>query len=290
MARRTVAQWLDDVRPRLRYADVAATVALVLAMGGVALGAGGVTAGSSARHPHHPRRRHPHHARRYVVRSLAELSPVVLNGLERLARGATGPTGPAGAPGPAGVPGPAGPAGPVGPTGPTGPGGVGGGGAASTAVLSAALKAEQHKEGEELVPNSKLVFSYEKKIALRLVCGPSFFVLTSLVAYAPVGSTGEAGSVLVNEKGEHPEAESTVIKEPVNEFTIGASEAVNGVPLVAFTQNAKEPYANLVHLNGSIATPEGTVVLIDAYLRAEQNNKSEVGCTLQGVALVVPAA
>lgn len=90
------------IRKRLSYANVAMTLALVLAMSGGAFA-----------------------ANKYVVTSTKQISPKVLKALV----GKTGPAGPAGLAGPAGTAGagsigPAGPAGATGPEGPAGPPGA----------------------------------------------------------------------------------------------------------------------------------------------------------------------
>jgi hypothetical protein len=77
-----------DMKPRLTYANVAATLALILAMSGTAIA-----------------------AKHYIITSTRQIKPSVLRKLR-------GKAGPAGRQGPAG---PAGPQGPQGPGGPAGP-------------------------------------------------------------------------------------------------------------------------------------------------------------------------
>jgi hypothetical protein len=84
-----------DMKPRLTYANVAATLALILAMSGTAIA-----------------------AKHYIITRTNQIKPSVLHQLR-------GTRGPAGARGPAGTPGTGGPAGPQGPQGPGGPPGPG---------------------------------------------------------------------------------------------------------------------------------------------------------------------
>lgn len=85
------------MRPRLTYANVTATVALVLSMSGGAIA-----------------------AQHYLINSTRQISPKVLKEL----RGKTGSSGRAGAPGAPGTPGAPGGPGPQGPEGKTGPNGA----------------------------------------------------------------------------------------------------------------------------------------------------------------------
>jgi len=78
--------------PRLTYANVVATVALVFAMSGSAVA-----------------------ANTYLIKSTKQIHPKVLRAL----KGRTGPAGKPGLPGPAGAVGARGPAGPTGPAGPS---------------------------------------------------------------------------------------------------------------------------------------------------------------------------
>ncbi len=87
---------LSFVRRRLTFANLAMTVALVLAMSGGAFAAG-----------------------KFLITSTKQISPKVLKSLQ-------GKAGPAGAPGPAGPQGPAGGVGPQGPAGAAGAGGANG--------------------------------------------------------------------------------------------------------------------------------------------------------------------
>ena len=89
------------MKPRLTYANVAATLALIFAMGGTAVAAS-----------------------HYIITSTKQIKPTVLREL----RGHDGSQGPPGAQGPAGPGGPGGPPGPGGPAGPatTGPAGANG--------------------------------------------------------------------------------------------------------------------------------------------------------------------
>jgi hypothetical protein len=84
------------MKPRLTYANVAATLALIFAMGGTAVAAS-----------------------HYIITSTKQINPKVLREL----RGHNGSQGPAGAQGPAGPGAPQGPGGPQGPAGPGGPAG-----------------------------------------------------------------------------------------------------------------------------------------------------------------------
>ncbi len=98
------------IRGKVTYANVAMTIALVLAMSGGAYAAGKI-----------------------VITSTKQISPKVLKQL----KGKTGAAGSAGAAGPVGPGGPVGAAGPAGPAGPTGPEGpVGPAGAAGASITS----------------------------------------------------------------------------------------------------------------------------------------------------------
>jgi hypothetical protein len=102
---------LSAIRKRFTYANVAMTLALVLAMTGGAYAAG-----------------------KFVITSTKQIKPSVLKQLK-------GNTGPAGAKGATGPGGPAGPGGPQGPAGKDGaPGGNGSPGAPGESVTVAALK------------------------------------------------------------------------------------------------------------------------------------------------------
>lgn len=81
------------LKPRITYANVAATVALVFSMTGGALA-----------------------AKHYLINSVKQINPKVV----KVLKGKAGPTGPVGPAGPAGLTGPAGPTGPTGPQGPKG--------------------------------------------------------------------------------------------------------------------------------------------------------------------------
>jgi hypothetical protein len=82
------------MKPRLTYANVAATLALIFAMSGTAIA-----------------------AKHYIITSTKQIKPSVLSQL----RGKAGRAGLLGPGGPAGPAGPQGPAGPPGPGGPAGP-------------------------------------------------------------------------------------------------------------------------------------------------------------------------
>jgi hypothetical protein len=89
----------DNMKPRLTYANVVSTLALILATGGSAVA-----------------------AQHYILTSTKQIKPSVLRQLRgnngaRGAQGLQGPQGAAGAPGPQGLVGAAGPGGPQGPTG-----------------------------------------------------------------------------------------------------------------------------------------------------------------------------
>jgi hypothetical protein len=87
------------MKPRLTYANVAATLALIFAMSGTAIA-----------------------AKHYIITSTKQIKPSVLSQL----LGKTGPAGPRGLGGPAGPGGTQGPAGTQGSAGPQGPGGPAG--------------------------------------------------------------------------------------------------------------------------------------------------------------------
>ena len=104
----------SGVRRRFTYANVAATLALVLAMSGGAYAAG-----------------------HYLITSTKQISPKVLKSL----KGSSGKNGAAGAVGATGAGGPAGPVGPAGPAGPGGPAGANGAnGASGQSVTSKEVK------------------------------------------------------------------------------------------------------------------------------------------------------
>jgi hypothetical protein len=91
----------SSLRLRCSYANVAATLALVFAMGGSAVA-----------------------AKHYLINSTSQINPKVLKRL-RGRTGKTGAAGPTGARGPAGLTGATGAAGPQGKEGPQGPGATG---------------------------------------------------------------------------------------------------------------------------------------------------------------------
>jgi hypothetical protein len=84
------------------------------------------------------------------------------------------------------------------------------------------------------------------------------------------------GMVATDSTGKTPE----VAQEPVQEITLSTSFT----PIIKLSSNTKEPFANVAHVNGSIATPT-SIVLWDAFLRTSPN---PAGCTIRGTALTIP--
>jgi Collagen triple helix repeat (20 copies) len=146
-------------KPRLTYANVAATLALVFSMTGGAMA-----------------------AKHYLINSTKQINPKVISAL----KGKTGPAGPVGSAGSAGPAGPAGAAGTQGPTGPAGPQGpVGPKGENGTAVAYAHV----HADGT-------LDTAHSKNVTAANLVSTGIFCLKTAVAIknaAGMVDTGNSG-------------------------------------------------------------------------------------------------
>jgi hypothetical protein len=113
--------------------------------------------------------------------------------------------------------------------------------------------------------------------AVKLVCFNFNLNFSRIEAQAPVGSFATTGMVATDASGEKsPEAKQKLVQD----VALSTSPAA----IIELISNEKEPFANLAHVNGSIATPT-SIVLWDAFLRTAQNPE---GCTVRGTALSVP--
>jgi hypothetical protein len=264
---------LAAIRRHLSYANVAATLALVLSMSGGALAAS-----------------------HYLITSTKQLSPSVLHSLKgrqgrRGADGATGATGLTGLTGSRGITGPTGPraeegggeTGPTGPTGPAGLGGGGGGGGQSAVYFSRSIKAELKGTAKEPVGDIVPLFTLPE-VSVRLQCMSLLVTIAEIEVTAPAGSEVELGTTATTSSGA-PSGEGSF--EPVH-----AGPIENRNELISLLlQGTKEPFVNNAHVSGSIITPSA-VVPIDAFVRAQPNEPEEKGggngCTAMGTAFSVP--
>lgn len=210
-------------RMRLSYANVAATVALVLAMSGGAYAAG-----------------------RYVITSPKQIKPSVLRQLKG-ARGATGAQGAPGAPGSVGAQGPAGAKGDTGPTGAAGndgaagkegaPGKEGSPGKNGTTGFTETLPSGKTETG------TWAVNVYEPAIE-RFALAPISFAI-------PLAGSGEA--VFVNEEetaqGTGTGGCSGTLEKPTAPkgklcvYTAFEENEINGVPVVQTAEGEAGHYA-----------------------------------------------
>jgi hypothetical protein len=257
---------LAAIRRHLSYANVAATLALVLSMSGGALAAS-----------------------HYLVTSTKQISPNVMRSLKgrQGRRGAYGPTGATGTTGTTGARGITGPTGPgaeeggvgggSGPTGPTGPAGLGGGGQAAV-FFNKSIKAELSSSGGDIAPLFAL-----PGISMRLQCLYLVATIAELEVSAPAGSQVELGTVVTNGSGGPPPADAD--SQPV----LGGPIANANEGILVLITDPSEPYVNVAHLSGSIVTPTA-VVPLDAYVRAETEHHEEGSntCTAMGTAYSVP--
>jgi hypothetical protein len=264
---------LAAIRRHLSYANVAATLALILSMSGGALAAS-----------------------HYIVSSTKQISPNVLHSLKgrqgrRGANGATGATGSTGIAGARGITGPTGPSaeeggagGEAGPTGPTGPAGLGGSGQGAV-FFNKSAKAELNITTDEgaIVPLFAL-----PEVSARLECF-EFALLhanfTRIEVTAPTGTQVELGTTAGNATN-GPAAEGSF--QPAHEETI--TEPNEQITVVA--QQGSE--ITNAHFSGSIVTPHA-VIPIDAFVQTEPNEIEEngikeavPGCTAMGTAFSVP--
>ena len=112
---------------------------------------------------------------------------------------------------------------------------------------------------------------------VRLDCFNFNLNFSRIEAQAPAGSFAMTGMVATDataEKG--PEAKQKLVQD--------VALSTSSTPIIELISNEKEPFANVAHVNGSIATPT-SIVLWDAFLRTGQNPE---GCTVRGTALTVP--
>lgn len=256
------------------YANVASTLALLLAMSGGAYA-----------------------ARHYLISSKRQINPRVIREL-RGQRGRTGRTGATGERGPAGArgaQGPAGPGGAGGPTGPEGGGAVGRSSVGPTGPTGAAgqpqsavafIKAREAEDNTSLEPESELLSRFTpggEEIPLRFFCGnfdlgEAHLAFGGLTAADPSGGSAEAGLLETNKSGKPVEAapEWLELSRNTREPTTIAAVAVN----------KKEPETYRAHVNGSIIATSA-VIEIDALLEvspAEPRYK----CTARGTAFSMP--
>lgn len=115
-------------------------------------------------------------------------------------------------------------------------------------------------------------------VTVRMECLNFIASFDFIEASAPTGSHAETGMVVTKEKGEASE----IAQEPV----VSVALTPTFTKIATLASNLKEPYANISHLDGSIATPTGVVVL-DAYMKALRPTEPSA-CTASGVAFGIP--
>jgi len=113
--------------------------------------------------------------------------------------------------------------------------------------------------------------------AVKLVCFYFNLNFSRIEAQAPVGSFSMTGMVATDASSEKsPETKQKLVQD--------VALSTSPTAIIELVSNEKEPFANVAHVNGSIATPT-SVILWDAFLRTAQNPE---GCTVRGTALTVP--
>ena len=125
-------------------------------------------------------------------------------------------------------------------------------------------------------PPSAPLFINLGGVSANLVCF-SFIVNFSIIeAVAPAGSHAETGLIITNSEGGPPKTTQEAVKD--TEVTPSPTS------IAKVASNTAEPFANIGHLNGSIATPTSTV-LFDMFVRAGANPG---GCVVRGTAFTIP--
>jgi hypothetical protein len=200
---------LRNLRPRLTYANVAATLALVFAMGGSAVAAS-----------------------HYLITSKKQISPKALK--EIAAAGKTGAPGAAGTPGAGGSQGPAGVQGPEGKQGPQGtqgkPGEKG-----NTSLPAQTWNRTIKVAGESEAKPAKVVLA---EVGNFTITGHCYLTATQTVADTYI-ETSEEGAVFAETGGEEEEIEKG---EPVVVGTGSASNTTSGHEH-AFSGPVEGPFA-----------------------------------------------
>jgi Collagen triple helix repeat (20 copies) len=278
---------LSAIRRHLSYANVVATLALVLSSTGAAVA-----------------------AQRYLITSTGQISPAVLRALRghkgrNGKAGATGPVGTrgrrgaygaAGLPGPLGIEGTHGLQGPEGPRGPRGAAGRHGERLEVASFHPRSIKAPAVFLGQ----SQAFLFAMElpEPIEARVFCTnliEGLFIVTIRV-YAPQGSRAETALVAANEVGGRPEAAAAPVQDVELAPSYEEKEASAGGYIVTLADNKPEAEhrTNVGHLTGSIFAPHA-VIYIDAFVEVhpvvevvEVNGKQEEIenrlCTTRGAA------
>jgi hypothetical protein len=261
------------VQKHITYANVAATIALVLSMGGVGLA-----------------------AKRYLITSSSQISPRVLAHLHGRrgprgfpgARGATGepgpqgPYGPRGPVGPAGFPGPpgksaSGSSGSSGSSGTTGPTGVSGLSGGQALALEVQTKAESNLEYR---PHAVRLLK-TSQVAVYLFCGYAPLIGNVITGIALTGSPevrAQMGLIATDEEGKPTEVQ---LPELVRSIQLGEEQEEE---LFLLADNRSTPQRNEGYANATITAP-GEVIDLSTYLTVAP---SEPNCTLRGSALTLP--
>ena len=259
----------------LSYANVAATIALVLSMSGAAFA-----------------------GQHYLVTSTGQLSRQVIAKLHKTGKGgrqgATGARGPAGSQGPQGTPGvrgfqgfmgpqlagPRGVQGAAGAVGPTGNAGAPGGATAIT--FSATLVPEPLREAR-----TAHLFSFPGELTVNFYCIRAIFTFGGVEAFAPEGSHADTRMVVTNPKGEPPEKIGTDVEDtPIAPGPEGTTIAL----LLSNTPAEEALESNRAHLDGTIATPTG-VVRMDAFIQVAPPPPPDTNprtCIIHGSAVDYP--
>jgi hypothetical protein len=255
------------LQKQLSYANIVATLALVLSMSGAAWA-----------------------AKHYLITSKAQISPKVVAAL-RGKRGSEGSQGPQGAPGSTGfggqgpqgtvgLRGVTGEAGLLGPTGAEGAVGAVGGLASGQTTQVLADELTESTEGTEIHEFSELPAA----IRLTFACSSGPHAGTTeatLLASAPTGSRAETGT-LAQEQSELPAS-------PIKNLTFASNTRQVIAELPDFREGT-ETRAAAAEVSGSIDAYNGTekeAAYIDGYLEATPDDVFDVrGCKLSGTVFV----
>jgi hypothetical protein len=280
---------LSFLRRQLSYANVAATLAVLLCASGGALAAGhdlgtGATAASSfdtgtAAVGGPAARAAGHH---YRITSIKQISPKVRRALKQDhgAPGATGPTGIEGEPGAIGATGPRGPTGHSGRNGETGTPGLTGPTGATGATGANAVTFERTLQvNNVLAPAQVTLFHLVDELSVNLQCFEFGLTIMSLTADGPAGSHSQTRQLETRSNGQlsqntHPASETPV--------TPKSSKEEGRIALM--TTNESAPTTNIAHLDTSINTPN-EAMLLDGYMEAAESGANHT-CVVRGTAFI----
>ncbi len=280
------------LRRHLSYANIAATLALLLCASGGALAAAGhyLSAGATAASAFDSPTSAPggpgasaagHHHR---ITSIKQISPKVRKTLKHDdgAPGATGPTGPQGEAGATGAAGPRGPEGQRGRIGERGATGVEGPTGPTGATGANAVSFQRSGTLTELVQLAVFpLFHLANGLALDFTC-LDFLIFGNddLTVSGPVGTEEQARMVATQLNGAPVADAARVSYGRVTEHRRGEAMTIFTLPT-----NTNAPYVNRGHIDAAITTPQDAV-LVDAYVEAAGG--SQYTCAVRGTAFITP--